>query len=167
MKYYVSSAKKEYPVDINGDTATIDGRRIRRISTRQNGTVEIDLHGTLTKAFFVRHDDNSGDVYIDNWAIPVTFVSDNVRRANNILRVNKSSASTGIVKVLSPMPGLITKIMVKENEEVKPGVRLCMLEAMKMENEIRSDVVGVIAKVLVKERDAVEKGKPIIEIKLT
>jgi glutaconyl-CoA/methylmalonyl-CoA decarboxylase subunit gamma len=64
----------------------------------------------------------------------------------------------------SPMPGLITKILVKPGMKIKIGDKLLILEAMKMENEIRSDVEGTIEAILVSEGEAVEKGAELLKI---
>jgi glutaconyl-CoA/methylmalonyl-CoA decarboxylase subunit gamma len=64
----------------------------------------------------------------------------------------------------SPMPGLITKILVKPGMRIKIGDKLLILEAMKMENEIRSDVEGTIEAILVNEGEAVEKGAELLKI---
>jgi biotin carboxyl carrier protein len=64
----------------------------------------------------------------------------------------------------SPMPGLITKILVKPGMKIKVGDKLLILEAMKMENEIRSDVEGTIEAILVNEGEAVEKGAELLKI---
>jgi biotin carboxyl carrier protein len=64
----------------------------------------------------------------------------------------------------SPMPGLITKILVKPGMKIKIGDKLLILEAMKMENEIRSDVEGMIEAILVNEGEAVEKGAELLKI---
>ncbi len=64
----------------------------------------------------------------------------------------------------SPMPGLITKILVKPGMKIKIGDKLLILEAMKMENEIRSDVEGTVEAILVNEGEAVEKGAELLKI---
>jgi biotin carboxyl carrier protein len=166
MKYYITSQNSDLIVDKSGNMAIVGEHKITRVS-EGNGMLEIEWRGKRTKAYYIRRDDTGGDVYIDNWAIPVKIVSETVKRAMEILRANKANASTGIEKIKSPMPGLITKIIVAAGADVKSGDRLCMLEAMKMENEIRSHVNGAVVKINVSERDAVEKGKVLMEIKLT
>jgi len=64
----------------------------------------------------------------------------------------------------SPMPGLITKILVKPGMKIKVGDKLLILEAMKMENEIRSDFDGVVEDILVSEGTTVEKGASLLKI---
>jgi len=49
--------------------------------------------------------------------------------------------------LLSPMPGLLVSLAVKEGDEVKAGQELAVLEAMKMENTLRAERDGVVAKI--------------------
>lgn len=63
-----------------------------------------------------------------------------------------------------PMPGNIMNVHVKEGAEVTKGQVLMVLEAMKMENDITSDVAGKVKKVYVGAGDAVPVGAPLIEI---
>ncbi len=62
------------------------------------------------------------------------------------------------------IPGLVTKIFHAPGDEVKEGDPLFLIEAMKMENEIKSPVSGVIKKIGIAEGQTVEKGTNIIEI---
>ncbi len=56
------------------------------------------------------------------------------------------------------LPGVVAKILVKEGDKVKAGETIMILEAMKMENEVKSPKEGVIKQILVKEGDRVETG---------
>lgn len=67
--------------------------------------------------------------------------------------------------VFSSMGGLILKINVKVGDEVKIGDSLLIVEAMKMENEIRSDKEGIVEKIMVNIGDSVGKDYPLMEIK--
>jgi biotin carboxyl carrier protein len=62
----------------------------------------------------------------------------------------------------APMPGLITKIMVKEGDEIKQGEPLLILEAMKMENVFKAAADVKIKSVKIAEKQAVEKGAELI-----
>ena len=62
----------------------------------------------------------------------------------------------------APMPGLILDILVKEGEEVKKGTKLFVLEAMKMENIIKSPQDGKISSIKVAIGDSVEKNNTIM-----
>jgi len=65
--------------------------------------------------------------------------------------------------VKAPIPGVIIEIMVSSGDAVEYGQELCVLEAMKMKNSIRSGKVGTIDKVLISVGDQVSQNQPLIE----
>ncbi len=67
--------------------------------------------------------------------------------------------------IISPLRGMITKINVKEGQEVKKGDIILILEAMKMENPVESPVDGVVEKILVHEGQSVNAGDVLMIIK--
>ena len=66
--------------------------------------------------------------------------------------------------VLSPMPGAIVKLNVKEGDLVKKGDVLLVLEAMKMENEIKATRDCRVKKVFAEEKSSVDKGQILIKL---
>lgn len=66
--------------------------------------------------------------------------------------------------IRSPMPGRIARIFVREGELIEAGQGVLILEAMKMENEIKAPAAGIVKAVRVAEADAVEKNTVLIEI---
>ncbi|MDG2041973.1 MAG: acetyl-CoA carboxylase biotin carboxyl carrier protein subunit [Bacteroidia bacterium] len=62
----------------------------------------------------------------------------------------------------APMPGLVLEIMVKEGEEVTEGQELIVLEAMKMENAIKSPQDGKIKKIAIKNQDKIDKNHTLL-----
>jgi len=60
--------------------------------------------------------------------------------------------------IKAPMPGLILKIRKKVGEKVEQGESVIILEAMKMENDLKASASGIIENILVSEGSAVEKG---------
>lgn len=75
-----------------------------------------------------------------------------------------ASGSQGSVKVEAPMPGNILDVKVSVGAAVTSGQVLCILEAMKMENEIVSPQDGTVASVNVSKGDSVEAGQVIITL---
>ena len=67
--------------------------------------------------------------------------------------------------VTAPMTGRILSVSIKKGDHVKEGQILCVLEAMKMENEIKSPVKGKVEKINFKPGDLVDAAQPILEIK--
>jgi biotin carboxyl carrier protein len=66
--------------------------------------------------------------------------------------------------VKAPMPGKVIKINVSENEEIRKNQTLAIVEAMKMENEIKATIEGYVKKILVSAGDLVDSENPIIEL---
>lgn len=65
----------------------------------------------------------------------------------------------------APLPGNIFKVLVKAGDEVKAGDNLLVMEAMKMENDIKAEKSATVASVKVSEGDAVLQGAVLIEFK--
>ena len=90
------------------------------------------------------------------------LVSDGRRKAGWGSGAGASAAGPAVVR--AAMPGKIVQVEVKEGDRVAPGTGLLIIEAMKMENEIRSEGPGVVKAILVKPGMAVERDAVLIEI---
>ena len=66
--------------------------------------------------------------------------------------------------VNAPMPGTILKVNVTQGQAVKAGDVLCVLEAMKMENEIMAPKAGTVTQVVVSKGASVDTGAPLVVI---
>ena len=75
------------------------------------------------------------------------------------------AASGGAGTIVSPMPGTVLDVKVKEGDAVSVGQVVIILEAMKMETEIVSEVAGSVAAVRVKKGDAVDTDTVLVEVK--
>ena len=75
-----------------------------------------------------------------------------------------AQGSEGSVKVEAPMPGTILDVKVSVGDSVSSGSVLCILEAMKMENEIVAPQDGTVASINVSKSDSVEAGQVIITL---
>ena len=73
-------------------------------------------------------------------------------------------AAAGTTPVNSPMPGTILDVKVSVGQAVKEGELVCILEAMKMENEIYAPCSGTVAQVLVTKGQSVDTGTPLVSI---
>lgn len=70
----------------------------------------------------------------------------------------------GPARLLAPMPGRIVRVLAEPGQEVAAGQGLVVMEAMKMENELRSPRAGRVAQVLARERQAVETGALLVVV---
>ncbi len=67
--------------------------------------------------------------------------------------------------ITAPLPGLITKIFIKDGDVIKAGQPIIMLEAMKMENEVNATSAGIVLDIRFKEGDSVNQGDVLVLIK--
>ena len=91
--------------------------------------------------------------------------------SQNNSEVSIKENSSNIITIDSPMVGIIyitpkpsSPPFVKKGQKVKKGDTICLIEAMKTFNEIKSDKDGLIQSILVKNGEAVEFGQPLFEI---
>ncbi|PIW69302.1 MAG: hypothetical protein COW08_07855 [Ignavibacteriales bacterium CG12_big_fil_rev_8_21_14_0_65_30_8] len=78
--------------------------------------------------------------------------------------VSKKIKDNNYNLVNAPMPGLVLDIKVSVGDKIKKGDTLLILEAMKMENSIKSNYSGVIKEIFVDKNNPVEKGSKLISI---
>lgn len=111
---------------------------------------------------------NSVPVATPPMAAPVVVSSD-VQAGAAPPAVSIPAADAHVVK--SPMVGTFyrsaspgAKAFVEEGDSVKPGDTICIIEAMKILNEIESDKAGKIKRILVENGQAVEYGQPLFEL---
>ena len=91
--------------------------------------------------------------------------------SKSIIQNSQSEEPSNILSIDSPMVGIVymtpkpsSPPFVKSGQKVKKGDTICLIEAMKTFNEIKSDKDGVIKSILVKNGEAVEFGQPLFEI---
>ncbi|WP_462252154.1 acyl-CoA carboxylase biotin carboxyl carrier protein subunit [Ekhidna sp.] len=117
----------------------------------------------LNKIYKVELVDRQGKemrLKINNQLLEVS-VTDHIDQILDKLGMN-AAESAAVKDVKAPMPGSILNIIAKEGDEVKQGDQLLVLEAMKMENVIKSPGEGTISKIHVSEKENVEKNQVLI-----
>jgi biotin carboxyl carrier protein len=67
-------------------------------------------------------------------------------------------------KIISPMPGVVKNIAVKEGQQVIEGQEICVVEAMKMQNKLVASRSGKVAKINTQIGATVEEGKVLVEL---
>ena len=114
------------------------------------------------KTISIEISNSSGSVQIAQ--SPVSSQSQNVSNT-------PTNESSSMQSIDSPMVGIIyltpkpsSPPFVKSGQKIKKGDTICLIEAMKTFNEIKSDKDGVVKSILVKNGEAVEFGQPLFEI---
>ena len=74
------------------------------------------------------------------------------------------SADTGDYNLVSPMPGLILEVKVNVGDRVEAGDPVVIMEAMKMQNELATEVGGIVKEICVQPRQTVDSQTPLVMI---
>jgi biotin carboxyl carrier protein len=100
-------------------------------------------------------------VHVDGHAVPVTVLTPGRRLSRGHTGM---TATTGPIAVAAPMPGRVVKVLVKAGDEVAARQGLVVVEAMKMENELRAPRAGTVVEVRVREGAPVEANVVLVVI---
>lgn len=79
-------------------------------------------------------------------------------------RQRVGDAAQGVKKITAPMPGKVVRILATEGTAVEAGQSVIVIEAMKMQNELKAPKSGVVKKINVSEGAAVEAGQALAEV---
>ncbi|MFL2540159.1 MAG: acetyl-CoA carboxylase biotin carboxyl carrier protein [Alphaproteobacteria bacterium] len=114
------------------------------------------------KTISIEISNNSGSVHIAQ-----SSISSQPQNVSNI----PTNETSSMQSIDSPMVGIIyltpkpsSPPFIKSGQKIKKGDTICLIEAMKTFNEIKSDKDGVVKSILVKNGEAVEFGQPLFEI---
>jgi len=153
---------------------TLDVQQKDGVIFINNKPIEADIMDEGDNSFHIIYQDKSYTVSasaIDREAKTCTLIINgkkavlSVKDAHDEL-LEKMGMSAGAGKKLNefkaPMPGMVLHLLVKEGDTVKKGDGMVILEAMKMENVLKSTGEGVVKKINVSEKDKVERGQLLI-----
>jgi pyruvate carboxylase subunit B len=163
MKYFVSIGTREFEVDLGPDGTFVDGDPIVADLLEMDGT---DVHSLLlgAESFRVLATKEAGD----RWSLHLAgrhLLADVVDERTRAIRAmaGGSQGPTGPKALKAPMPGLVVKIDIAKGDLVQPGQGLVIVEAMKMENELKAEGEGRVSRVLIEPGQAVEKDQVLVE----
>ncbi len=145
---------------VGGRTRLIEARRLAEGTRATTWSIVPEGGGAVT---VVDVDGNAPDlnVTVNNLTVPVKVVDARRKLAGAAAARPQQSGPTAIK---SPMPGKVVKLLVKPGDAVKSGQGVAIVEAMKMENELRAPRDGRIKDVVVKEGQPVEGGQTLATI---
>lgn len=142
--------------------------------TESGDSYKMELDGKEIIADFVKTGENLYSLIIDNKSYEIDIHYDGEKyeilvdgdyykvevldELKKMLRDRTSQALQGRQVISTSMPGLVTKVMVSQGQEVKEGDPLLILVAMKMENQIKSPKDGVVQELFVSENQTVSVG---------
>ena len=157
MTYEIAVDGKSYRLDLSQGagrwSCRVDGREVEVDAVLARPNVLSLRIGN--RAYEVKCERVGGDVHI--WVGSQRFAVD-VRDPRSRRGRTRAVDNHGPKKLTAPMPGKVVRILLTQGTEVEAGAGVLVVEAMKMQNEIKSPKKGTIQKILVSEGTAVNAG---------
>jgi len=166
MKYSVSVNGTEIELSLDGDQVRLGtGAAHARLVDPGTGVNErMLIIGRDVHRVQLRPGANRGQyvLWIDGARFDVDALDERMRAIRSLAAA--TAKPTGPAPLIAPMPGMIVRVNVAQGDTVEPGQGLVVMEAMKMENELRATSRGTVKRVLVSAGTAVEKGVVLLEL---
>lgn len=172
-KNYVATVNnKSFEISVhNGSEVNVDGRIAHTELTRlRDDSFSLILDG---KVYSIGSNRNTNDEHgnggnelktfyltVIGYDYIVTLDDEHSLLLKSLFKENTAASTLSVIR--APMPGLIVKVEVTEGQHIQKGQGVIILEAMKMENEIRALSSGTIKTIHVQPKKAVEKGEALI-----
>ena len=157
MTYDVAIDGKTYRLDLSQSegrwSCRIDGRKIEVDAVLARPNVLSLRIGN--KAYEVKCERVGADTHI--WVGSRRFAAD-VRDPRSLRGRARTADDHGPKKLAAPMPGKVVRVLLSQGDQVEAGAGVLVVEAMKMQNEVKSPKKGTIQKILVSEGAAVNAG---------
>ncbi len=138
---------KSFKFTISGNKYEVD------IQSLDEGTAKLEVNGTT---YFVELEKQ-----VQTSKTPV-LVRSKVKNPAGSHKIKKSESKG--YKITAPLPGNIMQVFVKEGDSVKKGDKLLIYEAMKMENELKSEKDGIVKSIKVSPGDSVLQDDMLVEL---
>jgi biotin carboxyl carrier protein len=157
MTYDVNIDGKNYRLELNcldeRWECHLDGRAIEVDAVLARRDVLSVIIGG--KAYEIKRERTAIDMHL--WVGSVRYAAQ-LRDPRSLRSRASADDGKGPRKLVAPMPGKVVRVLVEEGSEVEAGQGIVVVEAMKMQNEIRSPKKGVVRKLVASENYAVNAG---------
>jgi biotin carboxyl carrier protein len=165
MKYVVKVGDTDVDVELDGDIVTVDGvASVAHLSEVEGTPVRMVTIGDEVHRVVARKGATRGQftLWLDGFRYDVEALDERTRAIRALSGAGKEAS--GPAPLVAPMPGMIVRVAVQVGDTVEPGQGLVVMEAMKMENELRATSAGTVKSVLAQPGTAVEKGAVLLEL---
>jgi pyruvate carboxylase subunit B len=165
VKYFVRVGGSELELSIDGDEVHADGKsaRVRLVDVEGTPvrmlTVGDEVHRIVVRSAGVR---GRYTIWVDGFRHEVEALDERMRAIREL--AGATAGPAGPAPLIAPMPGMIVRVNVEVGARVHPGQGLVVMEAMKMENELRAQAEATVRAVHAQPGAAVEKGALLIEL---
>jgi pyruvate carboxylase subunit B len=163
MKYLVTIDSRTFEVEIEGESARIDGREVAaRLQPLPGGLVRQLVLPDARHAFAMTRVAGGWELVWGGEVLKAQVVDERTRAIRAL--TDRAHPVSGFHQVKAPMPGLVVRVEVTVGAAVRAGQGVVVLEAMKMENELTSGVAGRVTAIHAVPGQAVEKGWVLVEV---
>lgn len=165
MKYFVRVNDEDHEVALDASGVHIDGQDVAAQVMPIDGTpVRMVTIGDEVHRVVVRPGASRGayTLWLDGYRFEVEALDERTKAIRDLS--GASAGPTGPAPLKAPMPGLIVRVHVQVGDQVQPGQGIVVMEAMKMENELRTTAAGRVKSIIVTPGTAVEKGALLVEL---
>lgn len=158
MKYFARVGSTEYEVVIDKDQIFVNGELVV-VDLKQSGVPELYsvLFGGRSYDMLVETERSNYAVTFRAEQFHVQVEDERTRRLNTGRKA--PAIPHGELAIKAPIPGLVVKILVEKGSEITDGQPVMLLEAMKMENEIRSPRAGIVKSIAATAGRRVEQNE--------
>lgn len=164
MKYIVDLNGTREEVEVDGESVTVDSHTVlARVDEIEGTPVRLVSIGSAVHRIVMRRGASRGTytLWVDGFRFEGEALDERTRAIRDITA--ESSQSAGPASLVAPMPGLIVRVSVAAGDTVQAGQGIVVMEAMKMENELRAPAAGIVKTVMVEPGKAVEKGTVLVD----
>jgi biotin carboxyl carrier protein len=165
VRYVVTVNGEQLEVILDGEGIRADGMFMRARLVDVDGTpVKVLMTGNEVHRVVMQRGPRRGQyaLWIDGHRYEVEALDERIRAIRDLS--SEGARSPGPAPLIAPMPGMIVRVNVRVGDTVQPGAAVVVMEAMKMENELRAPSAGVVRAVRVQAGAAVEKGAVLVEL---
>ena len=164
MKYFVTLGEREIEVVVDGEQVTVGGKSVEVHRTSIAGTPlhQVMIDGRPLLVPLERLGPGRWSVTAWGERRDGSVLDERAKQIEGLVRRAEPASKGGVVR--APMPGLVLRIPVSVGQAVASGQGVVVLEAMKMENEIKAAAPGVIVGIHVQPGQAVEKGQILLHV---
>ncbi len=165
MKYVAELNGSRVIVELTGDGVLVDGApHTAHLADIAGTPIHLVTIDNSVHRVAVRRSRQRGrySLWIDGFRFDVEALDERTRTIRDM--TGEHGAPAGPAPLVAPMPGLIVRVNVRIGEQVSAGQGLVVMEAMKMENELRAPAAGTVKAVHATPATAVEKGATLVEL---
>ncbi len=145
----------------DGFAVTVDGRTSHVDAARVDAHVLSLVIGGASHEIAIARNPGDGSLTLSVGATPVTVSVDGRRRWG---RKDDHGGASGPQRIAAPMSGKVVRVLVTKGDHVRARQPLVVVEAMKMENELRAQRDGTVAEVQVREGQSVDAGALLVVV---